>query len=222
MMIKWILGRFSPTILAYASVGLLTAFTLSTVSLGFMSKAYVNAKAEIETVRGKCETDKAVAIAEAERITRTAVQDAAKARERQLLAQIERESTATENEREKRLQAERRIAARDRELRELAEEAFDEDDLPDSNAVLNVYLTSCALRSVLHAGDNPATDTGALRGNEVCADARSPNGMHPGFSNVTFGDALRYWGQDRDTVKRLNGKLAEIRRIQGQVIDEQD
>lgn len=189
---------------------------------GFTFNRWMSARDDVTAAVAQCNKDKETIALESERITRDAVQAAADKRERQLIAELNREIKATKDERQKRLQAEQQAATRDNQLRELEKDAFDEDELPDSNAALNVYLTSCALRSVLHARGQSEAGTGGGGGVQTCGDPGSPDGVHPGFSNVTFGDALRYWGRDRDAALRLNERMAEIRRIQGEVIDEQD
>lgn len=206
----------------YAMIGLAAALAASVLANGMLTKAWLGARDDVAAAIAKCNQDKLTSIAEAERITREAVQEAAEREAARKQAEHEREIETMRAELQKAAEDQKRQQARNKELQQLAEDAFDEDDLPDSNAALNVYLTSCALRSVLHAGDNREASEGGVSGDEICADTGGPDGVHPGFSNVTYGDALRYWGQDRDTVRRLNGKLAQIRQIQGELVDEQD
>jgi hypothetical protein len=180
---------------------------------------FIGAKSDIKAGIERCNTDKAVAVAEAEEITRIAAQDAADQRLRQLQAKLDREAAETAKERQKRLQAELRAEKRGQELRDLAEEAFDEDELPDSNACLNAFVTSRALRCVLYARDQTASGAGGGGEGSVCADPEGADGMHPGFSNITYLDVLRHWGGDRDAAIRLNGRLAAIEKLSGEVVE---
>ena len=193
------------------------AVTLGLVFLFF--NFWQNAKDDVTAAVEKCNQDKLLSIAEAERITREVAQENAARREAALQKQIERESLARQANHAAKVKAERRAAAQAEQLRQMAEDAFNEDELPDSNACLNAYITSRALRCMLHAGDNREAGSGGGAGNSVCADSSGVDGVHPGFSNVTYWDALLYWGGDRDAAIRLNENMAEIRRIQGEIID---
>ena len=181
-----------------------------------------SAKDDVTAAVEKCNQDKLRSIAAAERVTREVMQENADRREAALQRQLEREAQARKDTHAAKVKAERRAAAQAEQLRQMAEDAFDEDELPDSNACLNAYITSRALRCVLHAGDSGEASTSGSAGNSVCADSSGVDGVHPGFSNVTYWDALLYWGGDRDAAIRLNENMAEIRRIQGEVIDGQD
>ena len=191
----------------------------SLVLVLLLFNAWQGAKDDLAEQRAQCNADKLEAIAEAERITREATQAAAEQRIAVAAAAHAREVAALEAELDKSVQAEKRQAVRNQELRRQAEEAFNADDIPDSDACLNAFITSRALRCVLHARDQGEAGAGALRGPDVCADPEGADGVHPGFSNVTYLDALLYWGSDRDAAIRLNQRLAEIRRIEGEVID---
>lgn len=188
----------------------------------FLFNRWQNAKDDVTAAVAQCNQDKLTSIAEAERITREAVQAAADRRETALKRQLELESKVRKASNEALVRAEKRVTARDEQLRQLAEDAFDEDDLPDSNACLNAFVTSRALRCVFSSGDSGEAGAGALRGDALCADPSSIDGVHPGFSNITYRDALQYWGSDRDAAIQLNGRLVQIRDIQGEVIDDGD
>ena len=216
-----ILGGLLP-IQRYVAIGLAASLAVSVLANGALTKAWLGARDDVAAAVASCNADKERSIAEAEKIARTAAEKAAAAKLAQLQAQIDAEAAATAQERAKRAEAEAVIAERDNELQRLAEEAFDEDDLPDSNAALNVYLTSHALRCVLHSRNQGEAGAGPGGDDGVCANPGSPDGVHPGFSNVTYGDALRFWGADRDAAIRLNERMAEIRRIQGEVVDDGD
>ena len=204
----------------YAIIGLAAALTASIAANGFLTSAWLGARDATASAIEKCNTDKAKSVAEAERMVREAEKEAAAEREAALRAKIAREAATAAQERQKRADAEAATAERDKELERLAQEAFDEEDLPDSNAALNVYLTSHALRCVLQ-WSRDSGEAGAGGGGEegVCGDPAGADGVHPGFSNVTFGDALRYWGADRSAAIRLNQRMAEIRRIQGEQVN---
>ena len=178
-----------------------------------------SAKDDVTAAVEKCNQDKLRSIAAAERVTREVMQENADRREAALQRQLEREAQARKDTHAAKVKAERRAAAQAEQLRQMAEDAFDEDELPDSNACLNAYITSRALRCVLHARDSGEAGTSGGAGNSVCADSSGIDGVHPGFSNVTYWDALLYWGGDRDAAIRLNENMAEIRRIQGEIID---
>ena len=203
----------------YVGIGLVAALAVLLLANGVLTKAWLGARDDVAAAVASCNADKERSIAEAERIAREAAETAAAIKLAQLQAVIDRETAATASERQKREQAEAVAAERDNELRRLEEEAFDEDELPDSNAALNVYLTSHALRCVLYTGD--PGEAGAVPGGDdgVCADPEGADGMHPGFSNVTFGDALRYWGADRHSAIRLNERLVAIERISGELVE---
>lgn len=203
----------------YAGIGLVAALAASVLANGMLGKAWLGARDDVAAAVANCNADKERSIAEAEKIAREAAERAAAAKLAQLQAQIDRETAATASERQKRAEAEAVAAERDNELQRLAEEAFDEDELPDSNAALNVYLTSHALRCVLYTGDQGEASAVPGGDDSVCADPEGATGMHPGFSNVTFGDALRYWGADRHAAIRLNERLAAIEKISGELVE---
>lgn len=219
-MISWLTGRLGAPLLAQVGIGLAVALFAAIVALGFTGRAWIAAKADLAAEIERCNTDKALAIASAEEIVRKATQEAADRRIRQLEAERDREVAAVASEREKRLQAERAANERGQQLQELAEEAFDEDDIPDSDACLNAFVTSRALRCVLDAGANRG-EAGAGGGGSsaLCSNPEGADGLHPGFSNVTYLDALRYWGGDRDVATRLNGRLAAIEKLSGELVD---
>lgn len=181
---------------------------------------WVGAKEDLAQEIERCNTSTALAVADAEKITRKAVQDAADERIRQLEADRDRNAAEAAKERQKRLQAESVADKRERELQELAEEAFDEDELPDSHACLNAFISSAALRCVLDQG-KAGVGAGAGESDDLraCANSRFADGVHPGFSNVTYGQGLLFWGGDRGAALRWNERAAEIRRIEGEVID---
>lgn len=205
------LRSFNPYALAAGAAG----WVFAALFLWQMIEAKGEIKAQIE----KCNTDKVTAIAEAERIVREAERRAAGERLEALQAELNRELIATNNERQRRIQAERRADERELELKKLAREAFDEDEIPDSDACLNAFVSSRALRCVLHARDNREAGGGPGPGDDaLCADPGGPDGVHSGFSNVTFLDALMYWGGDRDAAIRWNERAVKIRQIQDEVI----
>ena len=198
---------------------LLIALGVMVAANAFTFNRWQSAKDDVTAAVEKCNQDKLRSIAQAERVTREIMQENADRREAALQMQLEREAQARKDTHAAKVKAERRAAAQAEQLRQMAEDAFDEDELPDSNACLNAYITSRALRCVLHAGDSGEASTSGSAGNSVCADSSGIDGVHPGFSNVTYWDALLYWGGDRDAAIRLNENMAEIRRIQGEVID---
>lgn len=204
----------------YVLIGLAAALAASILANGILVRTWLGARDDVAAAVERCNAQKAQAVAEAEKIVRQAQERAAAAKIAQLQAQIAREAAAAASEREKRVQAEVVAAERQNELRRLAEGVFDEDDVPDSNACLNAYLSSHALRCVLHArADREAGGGSGSGGDALCADPQGADGVHPGFSNVTYLDALLYWGADRDAAQRWNERAVEIRRIQNELVD---
>lgn len=203
-------------------MGFLTSWQSTAVAAGLAAVffwLFLDAREDVAAAVERCNAQKLSAVAEAEKIARTAAERAAAAKLAQLEAQMAQETAAVDQEREKRAVAEAVAAERQDELDRLAQEAFDEDELPDSDACLNAFVTSRALRCVLHARDSGEAGAGGGGDNGVCADPGGTDGMHPGFSNVTYLDALQYWGGDRDAAIRLNGRLAAIEKISGESVD---
>ena len=219
-MIGWLTGRFSAPLLAKVGIGLAVALALSMAALGLTARAYVAAKAEVAAEIERCNTRTAESVAAAERIARQAAQEAADARIAAAEAALARSEAAHAAEKRSREQAESAAQAREAELIAIAEEAFDANEIPDSNACLNAFIPSRVLRCVLNqgeAGSGPGIGGGG--GGSLCADPAGLDGVHTGFSNVTFLEGLLFWGGDRGAAIRWNERGSEIRRIEGEVID---
>ena len=203
----------------YVSIGLAIALGTSMLANAIVTKLWLGARDDVAAAISSCNADKQEIIADAEKMVRIAERAAADRRVAAIQEELKREVAATAGERQARLQAEMRADTRDQELQDLAEGAFDEDELPDSNACLNAFVTSRALRCVLHSRNQGEVGAGPGAGDDsLCSNPEGVDGMHPGFSNVTFLEGLLYWGGDRDAAIRLNGRLAAIEELQDSIV----
>ena len=178
-----------------------------------MTLLWLDARDEAIEIRAGCNTEHVQAALDAERITSAAQASAYEERIAQLDAQKELETEARKIAQDAELDAVATTAARDQKINQLMLEASI-DDIPDSQECLNVFTLEPSIDRLLHAEDSRAGGGGAGTGDDP--DGSGAQGADetdtPGgnFANITYGDALILWGQDRDIIQTLNGQLAAI------------
>ncbi len=85
------------------------------------------------------------------------------------------------------------------------------DEIPDSGECLNVFVLERSLDRVLYPSACPGEGTSTGSGDDpLCGSAEELDGADPAFSNITYADALKIWGRDRDIIQILNGQLMAI------------
>lgn len=190
-------------------------FTASAVvsALGILSSAglgwaYLKARDTIEHERGKLAQ---VEAALSERIIR---HDADNRNNNILFAELarqtEREREAVRESRVTERAAVALAAQQEKTIARLELEA-DIDEIPDSNACLNVYVPFSAV-SMLHPGNCDRGDTGTGAGETGTCSLR-PHPADPAFANITIGDALILWGRDRAVIEMHNSDKRQIRAL---------
>lgn len=186
-------------------IGKFGGWALSAVFLFLWVRAE---KAETEAIEA-ANTRTAVAVAEAEQITREAV-TASLQREIELQKTLRRASQiAFENVSRASSAAQAEVGRANLRIRELELESFDENDLPDSAACLNVYLPG----RLLYTNDCREAGAGGGQGDRICAGPESLNPADSAFSVITYGDAMRLWARDRATIITLNSQLRQIEEL---------
>ena len=185
-------------------VGKFGGWALSAVFLFLWVRAE---KAETEAIEA-ANTRTAVAVAEAEQITREAV-TASLQREIELQKTLRRASQiAFENVSRASSAAQAEVSRTNLRIRELELESFNED-IPDSGECLNVYLPG----RLLYTDD--CREAGASGGGDdrICAGPESLNPANSAFAVITYGDAMRLWAKDRATIITLNSQLQQIEEL---------
>lgn len=90
-----------------------------------------------------------------------------------------------------------------------------EDELPDSRACLNAFMLTESVNGLrVSAGDCHQVGGGSRPGaHQACASTQGsdPTAFAGGaFSSITYGDGIRLWQKDRQTIVQLNSQLAGI------------
>lgn len=179
----------------------------------------LEAREDIGEAVEKCNADKLLAVANAEKITRESVERAMASRLAQLARQRDAESRARALAEEGRLRAVEGASERERTIERLRAEAAT-DDIPDSFESLNVFVPCGVLTGVLYPGSGGEADTGGGGNHQVCADTGGFAAGGGAFSNITYGDALILWGQDRGKLVTVNARLGAIRALQNGLVED--
>lgn len=181
-------------------------------------------KADVQTEIGKCNTASVQTALDAEVIAHEATRLNYELLVADLASQAERERESREIAEAAARAAKQGSAARDETITRMMLEASI-DDIPDSKECLNVFAPESSVdRLRVRATDCDeigfSTGPGA---DQACASAERIDAGDPAsgdFSNVTYGDTLKLWGKDRDTIEILNGRLRAISALSGEGLDE--
>jgi hypothetical protein len=214
-MISQLIARFAPWIAG--------ALGVSVLALGTMTWLYLEKRDDVSTAISNCNADKAASIAEAERLTRKALQTAfaeeiAK-RDRRIEA-LERARQIAEEGYEL---AAAQAQANEAVIRRLELEG-ETDDIPDSFEALNVFVPNCALDWVRNP-EGVQREAGAdrdSRENYVCGGPRRFDPTTPFariFSSITYADSFVLWGRERAELKKCNADKAAIETLMEQTIE---
>ncbi len=92
------------------------------------------------------------------------------------------------------------------------------DDIPDSDACLNVFIHESAIRGLRSAGAacTDSSPDGLPGTGEACTSTEPANRRDPAagdFSNITYSDSLILWGRDRKGLAVCNGNMRAIRAL---------
>ena len=180
----------------------------------FVGWLWIGAKEDLATEIERCNTDKMAAVAAAEKVTRETLQAAHDRKVAELVRQAESANRAREIADEEQDRATSGTAQRDETITILMLEASI-DDIPDSKECLNVFALNSSLDGFhVQSADCGETSAGASAGPDgVCVSTEGidrANSTSGYFSDVTYGDTLKLWGHDRDTIQILNGQLQAI------------
>jgi hypothetical protein len=178
------------------------------IALAIMTALYLGKRDDLAQSIEQCNTDKMTSIAEAERITREAVQRAADERIEQATTMAANAANARDAATQKSQSANMDALRANQRVRELELEASI-DEIPDSSECLIVFLPS----GVLHPEDCGEAGIGGSGSGEVCAGAEGINRDNPAFATITFGDSVKLWNQDRAGLVACNARLSAIREL---------
>ena len=175
---------------------------------------WIDAKEDLATEIERCNTDKLAAVAAAEKVTRETLQAAHDRKVAELVRQAETANRAREIADEERDRATSGTTQRDETITRLMLEASI-DDIPDSKECLNVFALNSSLDGMrVRSADCSEDGGGRSAGSDgVCESTEGTDRANPAseyFSDVTYGDTLKLWGHDRDTIQILNGQLQAI------------
>ncbi len=180
------------------------------IALAAMTALYLGKRDDLATEIEAANTRVMASVAEAEKITREAIEKAADDRIAQTAALALSAQKARDEANEKAEAANMDALKAGQRIRELELEASI-DDIPDSSECLNVFVPGRVLypEACGETGTNP--DTGA---NGVCASAEGINPDNPAFALVTYGDSMKLWLQDRAGLTTCNGQLKAIESLE--------
>ena len=153
----------------------------------------------------EAETDKALSIAAAEQATRETLSEAHQ-------RELDQQRQLTENAENARLRLSQEVSGLETAVSEHAstisrlEMEASIDEIPDFADCSIVYIPS----RVLYAEDCGEAGAGGDYDYRVCVGAEGLNEADSAFSNITTGDALKLWQQDRTALGRCNAQLAAI------------
>lgn len=202
-------------ILERLAVPLLATLGLSITANAVLTGLWLGARDKVIEERGACNAAVLQDLLDQERIGRNADNRHMQQRIDNLERQAERDRESIRLAEETALRAVAGTAERDETITRLMLKA-ETDEIPDSDECLNVFVRAAALDEWVRvrATDCDAERPGAGAGNDRhCAGPEGSDETDPAFahfSDITYGDALKLWGRDRDTIQTLNGQLREI------------
>lgn len=178
------------------------------------SYAYMEKRDEVIEEREACNSRAVMAVAEAERITRKVSEANAAILLEELASKYERERAARELAENISQEAEQKSEDQLEVIEQLMAEASI-DEIPDSKECLNVFVPEPAvsrlrLRPRSCPGAVPGSGTGA---SPLCSGSTGAFGNDfptEDFSDITYGDAIKLWTIDRESIRKLNGQLTAI------------
>ena len=182
----------------------------TTVLLGWL---LLEAREDIGEEREQCNTRVEAGARQAERAAREAerlnfeqVLAARDAREAELLSEIDNLG------RQREILAEE-VTTVEAAVRQLTLESFDEDELPDSGACLNVYVLRDSVRGMqLGQSCAGARDSGDNPGTLYPGPGGADTG-EPAHADITYSDVLNLWARDRASLIQSNCQLRSIRNL---------
>ena len=189
---------------------ILKGLMASIVINGILGGLWLHTRDQLASSVVQCNADKLQSVAQAEQSTRLLVQQTAAERIAQMAGRLQATELALASYAEVIRQAAQKNKADEARIHELELEAFDEDELPDSAACLNVYLPA----RVLYTGNCGETGTGGNHQGKICAGSEVLNPTDPSFASITYGDAMRLWSRDRRTIRTLNEQLKQLESLQ--------
>jgi hypothetical protein len=197
------------------AVPLLITSLLSIATNAVLTGLWLSARDQVIEERGACNAAVLQDLLDQERIGRDADNRQMQQRIDNLERQAERDRESIRLAEETALRAVAGTAERDETITRLMLKA-ETDEIPDSDECLNVNVRAVALDEWVRVRntDCDAERTGSGSGNDShCAGPEGTDETDPAFahfSDITYGDALKLWGRDRDIIQTLNGQLREI------------
>lgn len=173
---------------------------------------FLDAREDLAAERVQCNADKLATAQESSEIARKAQKESDDRRIAELARQrdaAERAAAIAAEGLAEEQQGKAELAA---ELKQLELDAFDED-LPDSNACLNVFVPAGPYR-LLYAQNRVGPGAGGDGEGSADTDPGAlSEGNAAGFAAVTFGDTLAYWRDDRGALIACNADKRAIREL---------
>lgn len=208
-------------------MGFLTSWQSTAIAAGLavvMFWLFMGAREDLAEERQACNTEHLQAALDAEIAVRR-TQEAAHAVE---LAQLERiaesQKKALSRAAETAQMADSTLAEHEKTIEQLQLEV-EADEIPDSRACLNAYVPRGAVQWLCRQGEDSDPDgaSGGAGAGQACSNTGgfdTANLINSDFAAITYGGVISRWGADRRNIVEANGRLAEIRQLEGELIDE--